>query len=58
MARFMPDLLYMTYKAVSTITFVAKAETISTANTVEASISSPAPLIRQPAFMLLAARTT
>jgi hypothetical protein len=51
----MPDLFYMSFKAVLTITSVAKAETISTANAVIAYISSLAPLIAQLAFSLLAA---
>jgi hypothetical protein len=47
MKSFMPDLFYMSFKAVSTITFVAKAETNSAANAVVAYISLLAPLMAQ-----------
>jgi hypothetical protein len=45
----------MSFKAVSAITFVAEAETVSAANAVEAYIFLFALLIAQLAFSLLAA---
>ena len=53
MKSFMPDLFYMSFKAVSTITFVAKAETNSAANAVVAYISLLAPLMAQLDFCFL-----
>jgi hypothetical protein len=45
----------MSFKAVSAITFVAEAETVSAASAVVAYISSFALLVAQLAFSLLAA---
>jgi hypothetical protein len=50
----MPDLINMSFKAVSVISFGADAETVSTANAVVAHISSFPILITQLAFLLLA----
>jgi hypothetical protein len=47
----------MSFKAVSTITFVAEAETVSAANAVVAYSSLFALLIAQLAFSLIAVRT-
>jgi hypothetical protein len=54
---FMPDLIHVNFKAVLTISFVAKAETISIANVVEANISLLAPFITKLVFSILAAQT-
>ena len=48
----------MSFKAVSAVSFVAEAETVSTANAEVAHISSLPILITQLAFSLLAAGTT
>jgi hypothetical protein len=57
-ASFTPHLIHMSFKAVSAISFVAEAATVSTANAEVAHISSLPILITQLAFSLLAAGTT
>jgi hypothetical protein len=53
----MPDLILVNFKAASTISFVAKAETISTSNAVEANICLLAPFITWLVFSFLLAQT-